>query len=92
MKTIIKKDFPVLKLSCASCANSSESILKAQEGVLTANVNYANAMAHIEYDADKVSPSVFKQALQSIGYDLMIDESEDADSQLEDEKKSRIKN
>src|SRR5690606_30723314 len=39
----VKQSFPVLNLSCASCASSTETILRAQPGVLSAVVNYANA-------------------------------------------------
>lgn len=82
MKTI-KKSYPVLNMTCAACANSTESMLKAQEGVVAVSVNYANAIANIEFNPDKTDPSKFKTTLQSIGYDLMIDESEDAMESLE---------
>ena len=39
----IKKVIPVLKMTCASCAVSVESMLKSQKGVSNASVNYANA-------------------------------------------------
>lgn len=41
----VKKNFPVLNMTCASCAVSSESILKNQPGVVDVAVNYANATA-----------------------------------------------
>src|SRR4051794_18226386 len=41
----VKKTFPVLNMSCASCASSSQSILESQPGVVSAAVNYANATA-----------------------------------------------
>lgn len=80
----VKKNFPVLNMTCASCANSTQSILQSQPGVIRASVNYANATAQIEYIPTLIDPQKLKTALQSIGYDLMIDESEEAKDVLED--------
>lgn len=74
METSVKKNFPVTGLSCASCAISVESMLKAQKGVLDASVNYANSSAWVEYTPETASVSDFKSAIQSIGYDLLIEE------------------
>jgi len=80
----VKKSFPVLNMSCASCAASSQSVLENISGVVNVAVNYANATANIEYIPTITNPEKFKTALQSVGYDLMIDESEDAKEALED--------
>jgi P-type Cu2+ transporter len=82
--TTVKKVFPVLNMTCASCAVSSESILKSQPGVINVAVNYANATAQVEYIPTVTDPHKLKAALQGIGYDLMIDESEEAKDQLEE--------
>ena len=74
METSVKKNFPVTGLSCASCAISVESMLKAQDGVIDAAVNYANSTAWVEYLPGTASPNNFKSAIQSIGYDLLIEE------------------
>lgn len=79
-----KKSFPVLNMTCASCAGSSQSILENQTGVVSVAVNYANAMAQIEYIPTITNPHKLKTALQSVGYDLMIDETEEAKDALED--------
>jgi Cu2+-exporting ATPase len=71
-------------MSCASCATSSQEILQKQEGIISASVNFANATASIVYNSKITNPSKFKIALQSIGYDLMIDESEEAKTSLEE--------
>lgn len=80
----IKKSFPVLNMSCASCAVSSQTTLENIPGVINVTVNYANATAHIEYIPTITSPEKFKNALQNVGYDLIIDESEEAKDALED--------
>ncbi len=80
----VKKSFPVLNMSCASCAASSQSVLENTPGVINVAVNYANAMAQVEYIPTVTNPLQLKTALQSVGYDLMIDESEEAKDALED--------
>jgi Cu2+-exporting ATPase len=79
----IKKTYPVLHMSCASCAASAESILQAQEGVVAAVVNFANTSAAIEFDPEKIDNNGLQKALQSVGFDLVIDESEEAYAKLE---------
>ncbi len=78
----VKKSFPVLNMSCASCAGSSQTILASTPGVLNASVNYANATALVEYVPTITNPQKLRAALQGIGYDLMIDESEEAKDAL----------
>jgi Cu2+-exporting ATPase len=80
----IKKSFPVLNMSCASCAASSQSTLQNSPGVIHAAVNYANATAQVEYIPTVTSPHELRSALQEVGYDLMIDESDEAKDALED--------
>ncbi len=79
----IKKTFPVTGMSCASCAASVESMLKAQNGVVSAGVNYAASTASVEYVAGLGHTDDFKKAIQAIGYDLVIDESDEAAESLE---------
>lgn len=85
-----KKNYPVLQLSCASCANSSQNVLRLQPGVISASVNYANEEATIEYIPSLISPEDFKKSLQEIGYDLLIDESEEGQEALEDIQKKNF--
>jgi Cu2+-exporting ATPase len=80
----IKKSFPVLNMTCASCASSAQSILEHQPGVTAVAVNFANAMASIEFDPAVTDAAQLKTALQGIGYDLMIDETAAAKASLEE--------
>lgn len=75
-KQVVKAIFPVLHMSCASCAVSAESAVKAAEGVLDASVNYANATLSVEYNSGKTNAEELQKAVQAVGYDLLI-ESED---------------
>jgi len=74
----IKKTFPVLHMSCASCAVSAQTIVGSLPGVISASVNYANASLLVEY-LPTVTAAQMKTALQGIGYDLLIDEAKQVD-------------
>ncbi len=74
----ISNSFPVMNMSCASCAVSVESMVKSQKGVVNASVNYANGEALIEYTPGEAILSDIKAAVQAVGYDLLIDESQEA--------------
>ncbi|MBS1777932.1 MAG: copper-translocating P-type ATPase [Bacteroidetes bacterium] len=87
----IKKTFPVLNMTCAACAVSTESMLKNQPGVVNASVNYANASTNVEFIPSLTDVQKLKAALQSIGYDLMTDESEDAKEALEEIHQNKFK-
>lgn len=68
-----RQTFPVLEMSCAACAASVESSLKAVAGVNDAGVNFANQSAWVEYDDKSLQPSDLQNAVRAVGYDLVID-------------------
>ena len=74
MENSVKMILPVTGLSCASCAINVESMLKSQQGVLSASVNYANSTASVEFEPLIVSVDDLKAAVQNIGYDLLIED------------------
>ncbi len=80
----VKQTFPVTGMSCASCAISTESIIQSQAGVINAAVNFANASVHVEYVPTITTPQQLKSAVQSVGYDLVIEDSKEAKEVLED--------
>lgn len=71
-KNIVQETFPVLGMSCASCATRIEKTLNRQSGVKIAAVNYASATATVEYDPKNCSSEALQQAVQAAGYDLLI--------------------
>ena len=77
----MKKSIPVLDMSCAACAASVESIVGAQEGVHQAHVNYANHSLFVDFDESVVSDEELRQAVQSAGYDLVIEKDANAAEQ-----------
>ena len=87
----IKQTFPVLDMSCAACATRVDKTLNQQEGVSRASVNYASAMATVEYDPLICSPESLKAAIQEAGYDLVIEKGEVADREVEDAHTAKYK-
>lgn len=81
--TTVKKSFPVLQMTCASCAVSVESMLKSQAGVIDASVNYANAKVSVEFIPSLIQVQSLRKAVQSIGYDLLIEDSASNDDTVE---------
>ena len=69
----IKRTFKVLGYSCASCANSAETILKYVDGVYGSSANYANHSVTVEYLPQLTNPDIFKKNLKEIGFDLVLD-------------------
>jgi Cu2+-exporting ATPase len=78
MEKSVGKDFPVSGMSCASCARGVENMLKKQNGVIDAAVNYAASSVRIYYDPLVTRPVEFKKAIQSIGYDIITDQREES--------------
>lgn len=68
-----KEMYPVLGMSCAACASSAESIILQQEGVKQASVNFATGNLMVEYDPQITSVDKLQNALQSGGYDLLVE-------------------
>jgi P-type Cu2+ transporter len=75
VKVPILKTYPVTGLHCASCASRTESFVKSLPGIKSASVNYADTSIRVEFSPEEISPSEMKKAVQSIGYDIIIDEA-----------------
>jgi P-type Cu2+ transporter len=73
--TPILKTYPVTGMHCASCASRTESYVKNLPGIKNASVNFADTSMMVEFTPDVISPEEMKKAVQSIGYDIIIDEA-----------------
>ena len=87
----VKQIYPVLGMSCASCASSVESMLNAQTGVLSASVNYANGEVYIEFDEKIAKLNEMQDAVKKIGYELII-QKEEPEKIVEEKEKERFIN
>ena len=79
----VKKSFPVLGMTCASCASSAESIVKYQEGVVNASVNFATGNLTVEYLPNLTDDIKLQKAVQGVGYDLLIEDETKQQETLE---------
>lgn len=78
-----KATFPVLGMTCASCASSAESIVKNQEGVVDASVNFATGNLIVEYLPDMTDAPKLQKAVQGVGYDLLLEDETQQHETLE---------
>lgn len=81
--TTVKQSFPVLNMTCASCAISAESGVKYADGVVNASVNFATARLSVEYLPNMTTPLALQKAVQSIGFDLLIEDEAKEQETLE---------
>ena len=74
MNKIEKQTFEIEGMSCAVCAGVIERTLNKLEGVNSALVNYASHAAVIEFEPAVIPPEKLQSAVQSAGYDLLLEE------------------
>ncbi len=79
----IKKTFPVLGMTCASCANSAQTIVEAQDGVVNAAVNFATGNLTVEYLPNMTDATKLQKAVQGVGYDLLVEDESTQQETLE---------
>ena len=58
------------------CALAIERQLSDQEGVTSANVNFALGNATVTYDPKRIPPKQLVQAIRDVGYDVDIERAE----------------
>ncbi|TGC09726.1 heavy metal translocating P-type ATPase [Methanolobus halotolerans] len=65
--------FRVSGMTCASCAQNVEKILKKQAGVVSANVNLPMGKAAVSYEPARIGRDQLEEAIESIGYHVVQD-------------------
>ncbi|MBR9998377.1 MAG: copper-translocating P-type ATPase [Cyclobacteriaceae bacterium] len=76
-QVLIRDNYAVKGMTCAACASSLETYLKAREGVINVSVNFPNASVYIEYDQEKIGLTEIKKAANEIGYDVVYETEEE---------------
>jgi Cu+-exporting ATPase len=66
---MITKKFDIIGMTCASCANAIDQVLKRKEGVIKANINLGNDTAFITFDESKINIDQVIQTIESAGYE-----------------------
>ena len=87
----IKNTYPVLGMSGASCAARVDKTLNGLPGVYQATVNYATAVAQVEYNPEVCSDATLQSAVQDAGYDLLVDTGEDVADKAEEIRLTRYR-
>lgn len=78
-------------MSCASCANAVEKALNKNNDI-NASVNFATEKLNIEYDEKKYNFDKIRKIVESAGYGLAEDMTEDKKVELYQEKITSLKN
>jgi len=75
---------PILGMTCANCVASVERSLKKVDGVLEANVNYANEKALVRYAPGAVTRADLVAAVRRGGYDVVEPKAGEETAEPED--------
>ncbi|WP_293917487.1 MULTISPECIES: heavy metal translocating P-type ATPase [unclassified Sphingobacterium] len=86
-----RKTYPVLEMTCASCASSVESLLKYLPGIVRADVNFATTSVAVEYFPNMTNPEQIQKTVQAGGYDLLIEEEDNQAETLEEIHQEKFK-
>ncbi|WP_332873938.1 heavy metal translocating P-type ATPase [Candidatus Minimicrobia vallesae] len=86
-----EKNYTVTGMSCASCANAVEKALNKNNDI-NASVNFATEKLNIEYDEKKYNFDKIREIVESAGYGLAEDMTEDKKVELYQEKIISLKN
>ncbi|MBK5133084.1 heavy metal translocating P-type ATPase, partial [Candidatus Bathyarchaeota archaeon] len=71
--TIKKSTISISGMTCASCSQTIENVLKKTSGVTNVNVNLATEKAYITYDANKISEKELIVIINSTGYNASLE-------------------
>lgn len=63
-------------MHCAACSAKVERALGKMDGVTEAAVNLATEKATVSYDPAKVSPTLFRERIEKLGYQVITDRIE----------------
>ena len=86
-----KKTIAILGMMCAGCSARVEKRLNELEGVASAAVNLPARTALVEYDPKQITLQQMKEALDKIGYDMVIEEDRNVEA-IEQRTYTRLRN
>ena len=90
-KIMTEKNYTVTGMNCAACANAVEKALNKNNDI-NASVNFATEKLNIEYDEKKYNFDKIREIVESAGYGLVEDMTEDKKMELYQEKIKSLKN
>ncbi|MCQ0112755.1 heavy metal translocating P-type ATPase [Zhouia amylolytica] len=87
----VKKNYPLLGMTCAACAGSAENIVNNESGVVNAAVNFATGNLSVEFLPNMTNAKKLQKAVQAAGYDLLIEDESTQQETLEDIHQKKFK-
>lgn len=69
--------YKIKGMHCASCASIIERTFKKKDGVHSVEVNYGTETAKVAHDATRISPEQLSEAIQPLGYSLILPTAEE---------------
>ena len=76
-------------MMCAVCAGTVQSTLQSQQGVESADVNFATQEATILWNPEQTSPEQLAEAVRTAGYDMIVASDLAEATTLKDEEEAR---
>ena len=73
--TVEKARFPILGMSCTTCAATLERTLRELPGVEQASVNFASESAFVEYDPSRIDLGTIGDTVADLGYAVVTRKS-----------------
>jgi Cu+-exporting ATPase len=84
-----KTTLNIFGMHCASCAMVIENTLKKEEGIKSANVNFASEKLYLELDEDKISIARIQKIIEKLGYKAVKETIEEGMSDYHKEMKEQ---
>ena len=66
-----KENLQIIGMSCAACAKTIERVTKKLDGVSSSIVNFSTEKLAIEFDEQKLSIPIIKEAITKAGYEVL---------------------
>ena len=66
-----KENLQIIGMSCAVCAKTIERVTMKLDGVSSSSVNFSTEKLAIEFDEQKVSIPIIKEAVTKAGYEVL---------------------
>ena len=76
-------------MTCASCVNRIEKVLKKDEGIILASVNLATEKAKVEFDPSRLDISKIIELISRAGYEAKISSQKAKESKADELKKEK---
>lgn len=87
----VQKQYPVLGMSCSSCALGIEFTIRKLKGVLSADVNYATSVLTVEYLPGLTDSPAIHKAVKALGYDLLRVSEKQEEEKLDNYQEQLVK-